>query len=197
MNIVTEPTATAQWQSLVVEAEDKANRTLSDTLESYLVFTLMRFTQRPDMLTGAMALAFMNGLNEQGQRRHDDLRDIGDQCLLFSGLFPRHAQRRLVRVSYFVNLGRSAYQQLHGELRHAGRKLYGQLASDFIAMTDVLLAMRSLNQETSALTPIEAYELWEDTGSPQALHTLQQQHPDATPIASHWHNDEGNDTLTH
>ncbi len=185
MSILTEPTAAAQWQSLVLEAEDKANRPLGETLESYLVFTLMRFTQRPDMLEGVMALAFLNGRNEQGQRRHDDLRDVGDQCLLFSGLFPQNAQRRLVRVSYFVNLGRSAYQQLHGELRHAGRKLYGQLASDFIAMMDVLLAMRSLNPEATVLSPIEAYELWEDTGSPQALNALRQQHPNAAPIATH------------
>ncbi len=182
MQIVTEPTVSTQWQTLVMEAEEKANRTLDETLESYLVFTLMRFTQRPEILSGVMALEFLNSASEQGSRRHEGLRDVGDQCLLCSGLFPQNAQRKLVRISYFVNLGRSAYQQLHSDQRHAGYELYGQLASDFIAMMDVLLAMRSLDQSKTVLSPIEAFELWEDTGSNQALHTLRTNSPDAAPI---------------
>ncbi len=184
MQIMTESSATSQWHSLVVEAEDRANCALDETLESYLVFTLMRFTQRPEFLGRIMALDFLNGCNEQGQRRHDDLRDVGDQCLLFSGLFPKVAQRRLVRVSYFVNLGRSAYQQLHDEQRTLGTELYGQLASDFVAMMDVLLAIRSLDRDiTTPLSPLEAFELWEDTGSGQALNTLQQHNGQSTPVA--------------
>lgn len=196
MNILTEPTSTAQWQSLVLEAEEKANCTLDETLESYLVFTLMRFTQRPEMLHGIMALEFLNGVNEQGQRRHDELRDVGDQCLLFSGLFPRNAQKRLVRISYFVNIGRSAYQQLHNEHHHSAYQLYGQLASDFPIMMDVLLAMRGLSG-ANVLSPIEAYELWEDTGSPQALNTLKEQTPNAAPIKANLDHSDKEPPITH
>ncbi len=182
-HIVTEPTATAQWHHLVHEAEVLANLTLNETLESYLVFTLMRFTQRPQLLHGIMALEFLNGLNEQGIRRHDNLRDVGDQCLLFAGLFPHNARRRLVRIGYFVNLGRSAYQQIHDDQQHTTFKLYGQLASDFIAMMDVLLAMRSINPSNQPLSPLEAFELWEKTGSRQARATLAQ-NTQATPVAN-------------
>ena len=61
-HIVTEPTATAQWKHLVHEAEERAHLTLNETLESYLVFTLMRFTQRPQLVNGIMALEFLNSL---------------------------------------------------------------------------------------------------------------------------------------
>ena len=181
--IVTEPTATAQWQHLVHDAETRAHRTLGETLESYLVFTLMRFTQRPHLLEGIMALEFLNSLNTHGSQRHNHLRDVGDQCLLFAGLFPQNARRRLVRIGYFVSLGRSAYQQIHDNQRHTTAKLYGQLASDFIAMMDVLLAIRSINPVNVVLSPLEAFELWEDTGSQQARASLAQR-TTAAPIAS-------------
>lgn len=171
-HIVTEPTATAQWHDLVHEAEQRAHLSLGETLESYLVFTLMRFTLRPQLLHNIMAMEFLNSLNEQGMRRHDTLRDVGDQCLLFAGLFPHNARRRLVRIGYFVRLGRSAYQQIHDDQQHAAYRLYGQLASDFIAMMDVLLAMRSINPHNRALAPIDAFELWEETGSRQARASL-------------------------
>ncbi len=180
--IFTEPSATAQWQQLVHEAETQAHLTLNETLESYLVFTLMRFTQRPQLLQGIMAMEFLNGLNEQGVRRHDNLRDVGDQCLLFAGLFPQNARRRLVRIGYFVSLGRSAYQQIHDDQQHTTFKLYGLLAADFIAMMDVLLAMRSINPHHEQLAPLEAFELWEQTGSQQARRSLARR-TRATPIA--------------
>lgn len=179
--IVTEPTATAQWHDLVHEAEALAHLTLGETLESYLVFTLMRFTQRPHMLHNIMALELLNSLNKQRARRHEDLRDVGDQCLLFAGLFPHNARRRLVRIGYFVRLGRSAYQQIHDDQQHAAFKLYGQLATDFIAMMDMLLAMRRLNPHNEALAPLEAFELWEETGSRQARASLSS-HTGATPF---------------
>lgn len=179
--IVTGPTTTAQWHDLVHEAELLAHLSLGEALESYLVFTLMRFTQRPQLLHNIMALEFLNSLNKQGARRHDDLRDVGDQCLLFSGLFPGSARRRLVRIGYFVRLGRSAYQQIHDDQQHTAFELYGQLASDFISMMDVLLAMRQLNPGNETLSPLESFELWEETGSQQARASLSH-HSGATPI---------------
>ena len=168
-SIVTEPTAAAQWQTLVSEAEQAAHRNLGENLESYLVFTLMRFNQQPEMVNSIMALEFLQA-SQQG--RPDNFRDVGDKCLLFSGLFPQTAKRRLVRISYFVNLGRSAYQHLHESLGNAASALYGQLASDFVPMMDVLLAMRELDGATQALEPIEAFDLWQDTQSQHAKNTL-------------------------
>ncbi|HHJ80507.1 MAG TPA: hypothetical protein ENJ65_02620, partial [Candidatus Tenderia electrophaga] len=87
-NIVIEATTTAQWQRLVCEAEANANLQLDETLESYLTFTLMRFSQRPELTNSIMALEFLDGIQTQGQQQHGQLRDVGDKCLLLSGLFP-------------------------------------------------------------------------------------------------------------
>ncbi len=166
--LVLEPTSTAQWQALVSDAEHAANCQLDETLESYLVFTLMRFCQQPELASSIMALEFLEAAQQHGQQQHDKLRDVGDKCLLVSGLFPQNAKRRLVSVGYFVNLGRSAYQQLH-EKTHG---FYGQLAQDFVPMMDVLHAIRELNKQSHQLEALDAFELWDETGSQHALERI-------------------------
>ena len=166
--LVLEPTSTAQWQALVCEAELAANRQLDETLQSHLVFTLMRFTQRPELANSVMALEFLDAVQQNGQHQHERLRDVGDKCLLVSGLFPQTAKRRLVSIGYFVNLGRTAYQQLHDKIHG----FYGQLASDFIPMMDVLHAIRELNKESHQLDLLDAFELWDETGSQYALERI-------------------------
>ena len=172
--LVLHPTSTAQWHSLVSEAEAAAHCQLDETLESYLVFTLMRFCQRPDLAGSVMALEFLEGLQKTGLAQHDSLRDVGDKCLLVSGLFPQTARRRQVSVTYFVDLGRSAYQQLH-EKAHS---VYGQLAEDFVPMMDVLLALRGLDPNAEQLNLLESYHLWEKSNSEQALKRVQEQVPE-------------------
>lgn len=167
-DLVLEPTATAQWHSLVSEAEARCAKQLDETLESYLVFLLMRFTGRPTLATAIMAREFLEGLTAPGRQGHDRLRDVGDQCLLYSGLFPRRAERRLVRVSYYVDLGRAAYSHLAEDRAPGSAALYSRLAHSFVALMEVLQAMSHLTG-APALDLLQAIELWHDTGSSQSL----------------------------
>jgi hypothetical protein len=130
----------------------------------------MRFAERPDLAGRVMALEFLQAQQETGQVTMQ-LRDVGDQCLLFSGLFPQLAERRLVKVSYFVAIGRAAYDQLAALVDRNSDRLYGRLAEAFVAIMDVLQAMRGLSGE-AVLQPLAAAELWADTGSQSALRTL-------------------------
>jgi len=169
-SLVLQPTDTAQWHALVAEAQQASQHHLDEPLESYLVFMLMRFAERPDLAARAMALEFLEAQPE-GSQQPDRLRDVGDKCLLFSGLFPQLAEKRLVRVSYFVRLGRTAYHQLADLVDRETDRLYGQLADAFVPVMDVLQAMRGLSGEP-VLSPLAAAELWSDTGSRMACQTL-------------------------
>jgi hypothetical protein len=169
--LILEPTSVAQWQVLVQEAQAACNCNLDETLESYLVFLLMRFADRPHCTARIMAEDFLNSCSAQGGDRIDRLRDVGDHCLLFSGLFPQLAERRLVRISYYVNIGRSSYRQLADVLDRGWARVYGNLSEAFIVLMDVLHAMRSLGGQT-LLTPIQALELWQETGSQRCYRQL-------------------------
>jgi len=163
-DLLLEPTATAQWKHVLDDAKRQCHCQLDDEIESYLIFTLMRFTQKPELASKALAPDFLRSVDLLGQTRQDQLRDVGDQCLLLSGLFPQRAEKRLVSISYYVGLGQSAYQQLSDTLRKAFAHLYQLLSENFVQMMDVLQNIRC----EPALQPLQALELWQQTGSRNA-----------------------------
>ena len=73
--LVLQPTATAQWHDLVNEAQHAARCQLNETLESYLVFLLERFSRRPEMLSRILARDYLQA-SSQAAQQHEQLRDI-------------------------------------------------------------------------------------------------------------------------
>ena len=175
--LMLEPTTTAQWKQLLQHAEQQCQYQLNEDVESYLIFTLIRFTQNPSIASKALAPDLLNTTNLTGQARQQQLRDVGDQCLLLSGLFPQQAERRLVKVSYYVDLGRTAYIHLSELLKQAFADLYQQLSNHFVQMMDILQNIRS----EPALLPLQALEQWQDTGSQNGRRILSG-YSSATPI---------------
>jgi len=176
-NLLLEPTATAQWKQLLEHAKQQCHCQLNEEVESYLIFTLMRFTRQPALASTALGPDLINCNQLAGQARENKLRDVGDQCLLLSGLFPQRAEKRLVQVGYYVDLGKTAYQHLSDILRKAFAELYQLLSQNFVAMMDVLLSLRG----DDALQPLQAMELWQHTGSVSASNILKNT-TDSTPI---------------
>ena len=162
-DLILEASTLAQWHALVREAEKESGCHLDEVMESYLVFTLMRFMKDQNLCTNAMAPDYLNLHNLSDSVRTEQLRNIGDQCLLLSGLFPKRAEKRLVRVSYYVDMGRSAYSHLSYTAQHATASLYKQLSEAFVLLMDLLQTIRRFS--SPVLQPIQSYELWSDTGS--------------------------------
>ncbi|VAW90967.1 hypothetical protein MNBD_GAMMA21-2275 [hydrothermal vent metagenome] len=171
-DIPVQATATEQWRNLVKEAIDYNGVNLDEELESYLVFLLMRYMKETTLTSKVMALEYIRGLQSPGPQRNECMRDVGDQCLLFSGLYPEVAERRQVRISYYVKMGRSAYASLSGFTQSAIANMYSHLAESFVSLMDTLQAMRCMNDSSMQLQPLMAYELWQDTRSQQARRVL-------------------------
>lgn len=163
--LLLEPTSTAQWRQLVNDAQSGARHRLDEELESYLVFLLMRFSHDPKVVLSVLALDYLESHQATGHVRSERLREVGDRCLLFSGLFPQLAQRRRVSVDYYVSLGQGAYSQLSGSVTHGLGATYRHLAQAFVSLMDVLHNMRRLGGHPSVLDPLRALELWQRTGS--------------------------------
>jgi hypothetical protein len=180
-NLFVNHQATAQWHELVKEAEAFNGVSLDEELESYLVFLLMRYTGKPELAAKVMALDYLHGAQAIGSERREKMRDVGDQCLLFSGLFPKRAEKRRVRVSYYVDLGRTAYQNVAEAAQAAMAEMFTHLAESFVSLMDTLQAMRSMHNQDNQLEPIQAFELWRETGS-QRARTILEQTSQATPL---------------
>jgi hypothetical protein len=162
---------TAQWHALVSEAEAAARCELNEDTASYLVFMLMRFVTRPKSIKNCLALGYLHGLLQRGRLRRQNLRDVGDQCLLYAGLFPDHAHHSSLSMSYYVRLGRSAYHALSSDRED---DIFNQLSHRFIDLMDVLLNMRELDDGRRSLDPLQAHELWLQTGSRHALRIIKE-----------------------
>src|SRR5579872_334380 len=164
MKLLLNSTPIALWQDVVHEAESACSVSLQEEIESYLVFLLVRYTNKPEVAKKVIATQFLQGMGHHthSNKRHLVLQDVGDQCLLFSGLFPKIAEKRLIKVSYFINIGQSAYSTLS----KTSNDLYGLLAAQFVLLMDILQSIRYY--ALPDLLPIEAYDLWNESGSQRA-----------------------------
>ena len=167
MAILTQNTQPALWLQIVHDAEALCAISLHEELEAYLVFLLARYINQPNFAHQRMAIKFLQGMQLSPRMRADALQGVGDECLLLAGLYPHAAQHRLVRISYFVQLGRSAYRVISDR----NNRIFAHLDMEFVALMDVLQSIRQPDAGIDLL-PLEAIELWQDTGSKRALRVL-------------------------
>jgi hypothetical protein len=155
-NLLIHPTQTAVWHALVNEAESASRIQLEVELESYLVFLLMRFSEKPELVASVLGLDFLEGTQAIGQKPYL-LKDVGDKCMLFAGLFPERAKRRRVTPTYFIRLGQTAYSTLSSTLTTNDSEFFATLCGRFVVMIDVLHATRDIatkNNEFNSLKPL-------------------------------------------
>lgn len=166
MSLVTNTSSLALWQEVIKNAEDRCAIALKEELEAYLIALLMRYVNKPELVKQVFANAFLEAMKLQHHLRKLSLQNVGDQCLLFAGLFPRLAERRHVKITYFVDIGRTAYSAVSDH----GNDLFGSLAMQFVLLMDVLQSIR----HPSDMLPLEAYTQWQELGSQRAYKVLQE-----------------------
>jgi len=184
--LIVHSSVTSAWHSLVTQVCQVRSITLSEDIESYLVYLLIRFSKSPDLLKKIIALEFLSTHSLHGAARSQQLRDIGDSCLLYSGFFPGMARKRCVTIGYYVNLGRSAYSSIYEQQVATSKsaELYRQLGQEFVALMDLLLYIREMDGQ-NYLDPLQAIEGCE-VGSQYARKVLEQ-HTASNPTI--WHID--------
>jgi hypothetical protein len=170
---ILEDSELSQWHSLVTDAERDYGCTLDETMQSYLVFTLMRFARDQRLNAHALAIDYLSAHHLPPHLRNEQLRDIGDQCLLVSGLYPQTAAKRRLGVSYYVDLGRSAYHHIGTATQQGIAELYQQLSESFVLLMDLLLTIRQYSMP--AMQPLTALDLWHHCGSQSALKQISEE----------------------
>jgi len=154
--ILTDSPPLALWTDLVREAERASGARLDEELESYLVFLLIAHTRDVNLHGNAVALDYLLARARSGVRHREDLRLVGDRCLLLAGLYPEQAERRMVTIGYFVALGSHAYDELSTALRAGLAELYHRLARAFARLARVTLEVR---RQMQTIAPLILHEL--------------------------------------
>jgi hypothetical protein len=168
MQILHNANSTTLWHDIIHDAVVLCDAQLEEELESYLVFLMIRYTSKPEVIKHIVANDFLTGLNLRLSQKQQMLQEVGDKCLIYTGLFPKIAEKRLVQINYFVKIGQSSY----ATISKRRNDLYEGLAKQFVSLMDVLQALRQYSSQYPDLLPLEAYELWTETGSRRALNIL-------------------------
>ncbi len=142
-SLILHPTETSQWHALLNEAQLNSECFLDEDIESYVVFLLMRFSQNPALSNSVLAMDFLQCVNSEGQRRVELLQELGDKSLLFSGLFPGLVERKRVSLSYFIDMGKSAYFSVADLEAQKSSELFIALGEGFLRITTVLNKMQT------------------------------------------------------
>lgn len=144
MNIVDKDDINA-WYQLINTAKEQCGYEFAEGVDHYLVLTLDAFLTDTDIASNVLALSYLENMRQQSHTTLQNLRHVGDQCLLISGLFPERAQTRNVSLGYYVDMGKNSYLQLAGASRHLklDNELFYELATHFVGLMDILTALRS------------------------------------------------------
>jgi hypothetical protein len=154
---------------LVTEAQFGAKVQLPAVLEDYVICMLVRHIGTPSSAGDEYSGEFFEKLIENHGGVDNDLRTIGDQCLTYSGLFPEHAIRNGMPVTYFVHVGQNAYREYAS---NTDSNIYHYLGEAFVPIMDILQTISELHDGEPCIDALNAYHLWRDTGSAYAWRVL-------------------------
>lgn len=165
----------AGWRALLTEAQHVARVYLAPGVEDYLLRLLYQAVGQAGDNIETDAQALVERMARWRATAPHELLAVGDESLIFAGLFPEQAIRKGIPITYFVQVGVNAYREFAATQREAAAGItYTTLANQFVDLLDVLHTLRELQQDTPCIDPLNAYQLWHEVGSSHAWQVLRQ-----------------------
>ena len=164
-----ELTAVEYFKDLVATSLSRQHIRAADLTEYYLVNLLCQYIRLDASAAGddgePLAVRLARALQSGGQEQRARLRSLGDFSLFMSGFFSDSFRRRTTDVDYYVSMGEYAYGSLGRRDEDAFSEVFTELASKFVAFTDVLADISERTALRSHGDVLRLYEKWLRTGS--------------------------------
>ena len=120
------------FRSVVIDTQAETGFELPESIEAYVVMLLAHNLDRPDFLPeDSFAQAYLK------LRRPGDYaaKDLGDACLLVTGVFPLYGIKHGLDRSYYQDIGISSYEIVSETLNG---ELFSQLSTHFVFISDFI-----------------------------------------------------------
>ncbi len=132
------------WYSMINEAKETHGYHFDEGLDHYLVLTLDSFLKDTNIKSNILALLYLENIQHESFKTTQNIRYVGDQCLIISGLFPERAQKKNVSLNYYIELGKSSYLKLATASQHLklDHELFYRLSTHFVGLMDILHLLR-------------------------------------------------------
>ena len=144
--------------------------------EDFLVHSSGRTSIQP-MVSDLTAIldetAKTDGVQDNSVHHHVN---TGNRALVLCGIFPEYAQRRPVNLSYYAQMGVSAYDQVAQRIREQPN-VFRDLSNNFVTLTDI---MRDFRDSAAAQADQSTWDLLQQSrelGSKGAEDQLKEQAP--------------------
>lgn len=136
----------------------------------YIVQMLAGYVARGDSSPSALddeplGIRLARALQADGAAQREELRSVGDASLFLVGFFADSLHRRLADVDYYISLGGSAYGRLAQSDEDAFADVFGEMASKFVPLTDVLAEVSDRAALHRNIDVLRVYERWLRTRS--------------------------------
>ena len=140
------PSALAEWYTLVYEAQEVSGHYFNDCVQHYLVMTLNHAMNDSELCHRMLTIGFLEAFSPLTLNKGQQLRSVGDECLILTGLFPDNLIKKGVSLDYVIELGKNAYHSISEDhCKTHDPDLYRQLSSSFVGLLDILHYTRHLN----------------------------------------------------
>lgn len=120
-----------------------------------------------------LAELYLKAMNSEPSLRCDLLKKLGDTSLYITGFFSESLNRKIVDISYYINMGESAFHSLASSVHEETySKLYKDFSTQFVRYMEALnyISKQSNLQKDSNL--LKLYENYQKTGSELIRETL-------------------------
>jgi hypothetical protein len=157
-----------------ISSSPLANEYLVKLLTHY-IFTdnLFDETSGGKKTRSTLAELYLKAMNAEPSIRADLLKKLGDTSLYISGFFSESLNRKVVDLSYYVNMGETAFHSLSTTVNEeAYSDLFKDFSKQFVKYMDVLnyISQQANLQNNSNL--LKLYENYQKTGSDLIKETL-------------------------
>ena len=175
------------FHASVDAAANRVGRPVSEEGLYYLSHLLVERGTAPEKGGPDTLVELYAAAQQGGAARVSALRELADRALYVTGFFRGSLRRRLVSVTYYMDMGASAYHRL-SQISGGGRRekqgeargldgVWGELSENFEAASDLLRDVReevSVSAEHNDADLLRLYEAWLETGSPGLYQRLRE-----------------------
>lgn len=173
----------------IKDASRRLNVELDEHVEFYLVDLLTKFVtienirgdgdDSDDLLSTPLAFMLKRAVEASAEKQPFLYRRLGDTSLYVSGFFQDYFNRKTFDITYYINMGASAYEHASSLTKNQPRddglpETLELLARNFTKVVDVVAQASdttALHQDSNIIL---LYERWNRSGSERLREILQQ-----------------------
>lgn len=124
---------------VIMIAEEKSSINLEHEVEAFVVHTIARYMEQPNIPTDSIGIKLMTAVSESGEIRKQHLQQIAEECLLIDGF--ELNSRRWPSKSYYSDMGKLALEH-RAWTNRPPELFYERVAHDFTKISRLLHSVK-------------------------------------------------------